>query len=1521
MSFNETASRFLTFLEEQEVRLLGWGFYNVSFDEVEVENLIENEAPAELRRALDEIRDEGFTTELLLQEMAHTGLLFDIDGLGTSFRTRFAEGVRLIANLRQMFKESDWSSGPRLVSDIKLQLNPRRYPRRDQTVTECWEDMKSVAWKSDIQKAAFEALSQGNDSKALTFAHFQRLAFSRILSRYDAKGLSGSIVTAGTGSGKTKAFYVPAFIGLVTELNPSEPKFTKIIATYPRNVLLADQLREALSEAAKLRPVIERFKLRQVTFGALLGGTPRRDWFELKNGSYYAEKNGWKRVGNGFVVPFLKSPVSPDLDLVWRDQDRLKGSTALFRSGSSDLSPDVPDGVLILTREDLKTNPPDILFLSIEMLNREMGNPEWERTFGFGSKAKKPRLLLLDEVHAYEGVSGAQVAWILRRWRHWTRSRNLHVVGLSATLKDATDHLSLVTGISAANIEQFNPSDDELTLQDVEYNLAVKGDPTSGASLLSTTIQTGMLLTRLLTPSNVPFRQSEEFPGPSFYGRKVFGFTDNLDSLNRWFSDMSDAEKKKRLARLRLHPYHRQPVASVKPAELAARDASGQIWELPRRIGHNLNQSLKVSRCSSQDPGMNAGSDLIIASASLEVGFDDPEVGAVLHHKKPVSISSFIQRKGRAGRRVGTRPWTVTILSDYGADRWAFQNAEYLFQPDIEKIQLPISNPYVLRIQATYFLIDWLGHEIDKGNPFNYLAGRYPYNARPVAREILTDFLKLGPYWKRFKRDFVAVFNRPFGPFGPSLDEAELDAILWREPRPVLWHAVPTLLRKLEREWRFADPSLANQFEEKSVNRPIPKFIPAATFSAIGAGDTELSFPVSEEREPEYLTPARAINETCPGRVSKRYALNVGERGYWLSFSERLLSSEPILKASAREISDDRILLGSVDGLPVYLPMTLELAHRPEEVLDTSNAFWKWESHFSKSTDGRTIFMHLKDPWRKLLFAPEVYLHRDNLSVEVTRFSRQCSYELRFQKGISGRGKLDIGFDREDGSFQPEAIGYRIYADGIAVSLNKDFINALCDEDQDRLARFRPDYYLHAMRRCEFLEQHMNSFLLEWIWQTSLSMLAATSLSKRCTLFEAQRLLKGKRIAAARRVLEEIFQVRNFPSDDAEEESRLKQRILEQWENESVVERIEELESLLWVDLSDDYQNWIRDRFVSTIAEAIKTAATFQSGEVGVDDLAVDTFVAGGETTIFLTETASGGLGQIEYISASIRTNPGQFTDSLRHAISFCPRETRDHHLLRILEKAVKSDTDSRVQSAFRDIRNARGFHQMADAKENLQRVLWKEGLDGSRETFVSLLARLIRPGSTSRTDAFVYLLNRARRKHERRLGVAIDPRTFAYLCVQYQPLMRRLKELFRSIGGGHEPSSGQIYSSLQQFLFEGCSDSCPECIGIKNWFDSRARPSRNLATNFLNLVDPVINVGESESNWYDLLHQTLTSAQRVNLRFSESQLANVTARLQLLLAQELEVGIFYVPISLSAVHRDGDMWNITVEAKSYGIG
>jgi hypothetical protein len=1518
MPLNPFVREFLTFLEQQEIRLLSWGFYDVSFDQFEVEKLLLEDGHPNLLAGWRTVKDEGWTINSLLEEMEHNGLLYRLAHGEDQYRTRFAEGVRLIAHLRQRFKLKDWATAPPLVSDIKLHLAPRRYPRRDQSAFECWQDIEEVSWQPDLQRKAFDALSVNNNGELIQFANFQRKAFKAILTSYKGKGFTGSVISAGTGSGKTKGFYIPALLGAITELPPRQQPFTKIIAIYPRNVLLADQLRETISEAAKIQPVLERFGLRSLTFGALLGMTPEEKKFTRdENGKYPAEKIGWKRIGSGFIVPFLKSPQDPNQDLIWRDHERLTGSTALYRVGGDSHEPDLLNGTLVLTREQLQTNPPDVLFLSAEMLNREMGNPAWAKTFGIQQGRFSPRLLLLDEVHSYEGVNGAQIAWVFRRWRYWSGINKLHFVGLSATLKEAQKHLGQVAGIPAAAIQEFAPLDSELDMRDVEYNLAVKGDPSSGASLLATSIQTGMLLARLLTPRHVPntFIADHQVPGPSLYGRKVFGFTDNLDGINRWYSDMSDAESNLRLAHLRLHPEERQPQSILPQSTLRAMDRDGQIWELPRTLGHNLAQPLRVSRCTSQDPGANTGSDIIIASASLEVGFDDPEVGAILHHKKPISVSSFIQRKGRAGRRLGTRPWTVVVLSDYGADRWAFQNAERLFEPAIESIFLPISNPYVLRIQATYFLVDWLGRRLGNGSPFRYLAY---YNGEVAHRviKILKDFLVLGPEWKDFRRDFHRVFGRPQGIGAKVLSEIELDAILWRTPRPVLRHVVPALLRRLQAHWRYANPKLNEGFEDRATNRPLPQYLPAATFSELGGIDARLRFPATEQRDDEYLSVSRALFETCPGRVSKRYALRIREEGYWLKFSSQLLRRPGLSTASTQELFRDRILIKEVDGVLVYRPLTLELDHRPPDVLDSSNASWNWQSQIHPFSHGAALPIFYASPWRSIVDQCRAYLHRDYSGIEVLRFSRSSIFELRLKRGRLTRGLLTLQSVTKETQQQDEAVGFDVEADGIVVTLRNDILENYFDSDEGRTARFRPDYYLSQMRSCPLLSQSMNSFLLEWMWQTSLAMLTATSVEKRCPLSEAQRNLKGHRRDAANRVMDSIFQIRDVSTSGEESEARVRKRIIDQWSDSAVVTRLEELERSLWEPLGESYQSWVKQRYVATLAQAFRAAVVSRQSDISEDDLMVDVVCNEENVNIYLTETGSGGLGQIEAVVKELRQSPERFIDGLKFSIASCRRNFLTSNLIEVVDAVVSSVDNSNLRAAFAIARAAKGFEQMAHAKQSLQQALEQAGFDSSRDIVVAIVTKLLRAGSSPRSDATTHLLNQAWRRAEIKLGIAIDPRTFAYVCIHYAPARRRLVRLFWELSGGEDPTDSQLYSVVQQLLLPGCEDSCPECLDHPNQFNDFGRPSRSLVLDSLRLAVTEVYVREQPEDWLDQARTVLLREFRVRLVVEPSELAQVGSALQGFLAEELDACNLLLPVSISAIERTGVSWSITLQIR-----
>ena len=156
----------------------------------------------------------------------------------------------------------------------------------------------------------------------------------------------------------------------------------------------------------------------------------------------------------------------------------------------------------MLTRDKLKESPPDILFTTVEMMNQRLADSEMRHVFGIGPGAiGAPRLVLLDEVHIYGDTYGAQVAFLLRRWRHLTKYQS-SFVGLSATLASGVAFFSKLTGLDESVVAEISPRSDDLISEGAEYLLALRGDPVSRSSLLSTSIQAALLASRILDPRN-----------------------------------------------------------------------------------------------------------------------------------------------------------------------------------------------------------------------------------------------------------------------------------------------------------------------------------------------------------------------------------------------------------------------------------------------------------------------------------------------------------------------------------------------------------------------------------------------------------------------------------------------------------------------------------------------------------------------------------------------------------------------------------------------------------------------------------------------------------------------------------------------------------------------------------------------------------------------------------------------------------------------------------------------------------
>ena len=526
---------------------------------------------------------------------------------------------------------------------------------------------------------------------------------------------------------------------------------------------------------------------------------------------------------------------------------------------------------------------------------------------------------------------------------------------------------------------------------------------------------------------------------------------------------------------------------------------------------------------------------MVVATSSLEVGFDDPDVGATLHHKRPRSMSSFVQRKGRAGRRRGLRPWTVLVLSDYGADRWAFQHAEKFFEPEIDAISLPIFNPYVLRTQGALALVDFIGRRIKSGSPYRFLAG--PTKERgselraEATRRLLQEFINLGPAWAVLQSELAKVF-KPFAPGGGPSRTSLVSSIVWEHPRPLLLQAIPSLLREVETGWKKAFED-SDPVDRGSGRRPMPQYIPSATFADLDVSEVRIAFPDLEKDE-EYLGVAHALFEACPGRVSKRYATSVRELGYWLNGSETLLNQSGAVR-SVQALFPDSLLLDRVDDVEVYQPLVASLAPRPKKVLDTSSASWEWSARFRCEGRGRTLPALEGVPWSRTLGDLTAFLHRDGSAVEVLRFSGRCDYEIRQRREDPVVGTVELASAGEGASVR-QAVGFRIRADGIRLRINTAAINEVLQLDPESIRRFRVPFFQYALERA--LVGRANRFMVEWLAQVSVAALVATSALNRCTLQSAQTRLAGQRAQAAKRVLEVMFGARDTSGEDADDDPK-----------------------------------------------------------------------------------------------------------------------------------------------------------------------------------------------------------------------------------------------------------------------------------------------------------------------------------------------------------------------------------------------
>src|SRR5690242_18236943 len=124
----------LTEIELDEMRLLNWGFVDVKSPlKVMLPDLLAR-LSTKGKDLWSELQKLGVEPEAILENLEDRKLVFSSEK--EFYRSRFAETIRLLFLLRQRFSAEDWQTAPRLVSDFKIDVKRRSYPKRNVSVKE-----------------------------------------------------------------------------------------------------------------------------------------------------------------------------------------------------------------------------------------------------------------------------------------------------------------------------------------------------------------------------------------------------------------------------------------------------------------------------------------------------------------------------------------------------------------------------------------------------------------------------------------------------------------------------------------------------------------------------------------------------------------------------------------------------------------------------------------------------------------------------------------------------------------------------------------------------------------------------------------------------------------------------------------------------------------------------------------------------------------------------------------------------------------------------------------------------------------------------------------------------------------------------------------------------------------------------------------------------------------------------------------------------------------------------------------
>ncbi len=441
-------------------------------------------------------------------------------------------------------------------------------------------------------------------------------------------------VIAPPGAGKTEIFESIA-LQLGLDANRGGLSNTTLVyIVYSMRAFMYDHIRRFVRDIAYINQKLGR---EVITIGVWTGETPR----ELRGNEI---KQEFTRILGSDKCPICNEPI------------RVQGASPSYEikcESGHDFS------FVELSEDTIKQRPPTILLVTPEQLNFNLLRRERQVLLG-RDKPVPPVLFVVDEPQSYTGVFGShisalfrEVEWLISEFARRSGLINFKPlkIALSATLPRPEEFLAKLFTVHPrkVHIVSFRKVAQRTQTQDQRGFLFVMPSERHWG-YRSVIVELPVVLAAVL---------------PRDY-RRVLVFVDSVELANRLKYMIEDYIR--RPDGFNADYQVEQYAGRIYASDLVVNGRYNPNWA---RVAVHYAELSREERREVEEGLRNGTYNIVIATPTLELGIDVGEIAGCVMIGFPPTPDKFVQRAGRAGRRI---PALVVVVGNpaNAVDRWYF---------------------------------------------------------------------------------------------------------------------------------------------------------------------------------------------------------------------------------------------------------------------------------------------------------------------------------------------------------------------------------------------------------------------------------------------------------------------------------------------------------------------------------------------------------------------------------------------------------------------------------------------------------------------------------------------------------------------------------------------------------------------------------------------------------------------------------------------------------------------------------